>query len=67
MIRRGSESDKSEAAVLASSEKRMPFLGGKRTLLSGETESLKTWLALILAKAETDAGYDFRHEVGIHA
>lgn len=25
---------------------------GKRTLLSGETESLKTWLALILAKAE---------------
>ena len=30
---------------------------GKRTLLSGETESLKTWFALILAKAELDAGY----------
>ena len=30
---------------------------GKRTLVSGETESLKTWLALILAKAEMDAGY----------
>lgn len=30
---------------------------GKRTLLSGETESLKTWLALVLAKAELDAGY----------
>jgi AAA domain len=30
---------------------------GKRTLFSGETESLKTWLALILAKAEIDAGY----------
>jgi hypothetical protein len=30
---------------------------GKRTLLSGETESLKTWLALILAKAEMDVGY----------
>jgi AAA domain len=29
---------------------------GKRTLLSGETESLKTWLALILAKAEMDIG-----------
>ncbi len=27
---------------------------GKRTLLSGETESLKTWLALILAKAEME-------------
>jgi AAA domain len=39
-----------------------PMIGGllypaKRTLLSGETESLKTWLALILAKAEMDAGY----------
>lgn len=39
-----------------------PTIGGllypaKRTLLSGETESLKTWLALILAKAELDAGY----------
>jgi hypothetical protein len=30
---------------------------GKRTLFSGETESLKTWLALIVAKAEIDAGY----------
>ena len=30
---------------------------GKRTLLSGETESLKTWMSLILAKAEMDAGY----------
>lgn len=30
---------------------------GKRTLLSGERDSLKTWLALILAKAEIDAGY----------
>jgi AAA domain len=27
---------------------------GRRTLLSGETESLKTWLALIVAKAEMD-------------
>jgi hypothetical protein len=39
-----------------------PTIGGmlypaKRTLLSGETESLKTWLALILAKAEMDGGY----------
>jgi AAA domain len=39
-----------------------PTIGGllylaKRTLLSGPTESLKTWLALILAKAELDAGY----------
>lgn len=39
-----------------------PTIGGllypaKRTLLSGETESLKTWSALILAKAEMDAGY----------
>src|SRR5262245_50819406 len=30
---------------------------GRRTLLSGETESLKTWFALVLAKAEMDAGY----------
>jgi hypothetical protein len=30
---------------------------GKRTLVSGERDSLKTWLALILAKAELDAGY----------
>jgi AAA domain-containing protein len=29
---------------------------GKRALLSGETESLKTWLALILAKAEMEIG-----------
>ena len=39
-----------------------PTIGGllypaKRTLLSGPTESLKTWAALILAKAEMDAGY----------
>lgn len=39
-----------------------PTIGGllypaKRTLLSGETESLKTWFALVLAKAELDAGY----------
>lgn len=39
-----------------------PTIGGllypaKRTLLSGERDSLKTWLALILAKAEMDAGY----------
>jgi AAA domain-containing protein len=39
-----------------------PTIGGllypaKRTLLSGETESLKTWAALILAKAEMDAGH----------
>jgi hypothetical protein len=38
-----------------------PTIGGllypaKRTLLSGETESLKTWLGLILAKAEMDIG-----------
>jgi hypothetical protein len=30
---------------------------GKRTLFSGETEALKTWLGLILSKAEIDAGY----------
>jgi hypothetical protein len=29
---------------------------GKRTVLSGETESMKTWLALILCKAELDIG-----------
>ena len=39
-----------------------PTIGGllypaKRTLLSGETDSLKTWFALILAKAELDAGF----------
>jgi len=30
---------------------------GERTVLSGETESMKTWLALILSKAEIDAGF----------
>jgi hypothetical protein len=30
---------------------------GKRTILSGETESLKSWFALVLAKAELDIGY----------
>lgn len=29
----------------------------KRTIFSGETESLKTWLALVLSKAELDAGF----------
>jgi hypothetical protein len=38
-----------------------PTIGGllypaKRTVLSGETESMKTWLALILCKAELDIG-----------
>jgi hypothetical protein len=47
---------------LASNPPEPPTIGGllypgKRTLLSGETESLKTWLALILAKAEMDAGF----------
>jgi hypothetical protein len=47
---------------LAANPPEPPTIGGllypaKRTLLSGETESLKTWLALILAKAEMDAGY----------
>jgi hypothetical protein len=47
---------------LASSPPEPPTIGGllypsKRTLLSGETESLKTWLALILVKAEIDAGF----------
>ena len=30
---------------------------GKRVLLSGETESLKTWFAAIITKAELDAGF----------
>ncbi len=47
---------------LAANPPEPPMIGGlvyraKRVLLSGETESLKTWLALILAKAEMDAGY----------
>jgi hypothetical protein len=48
---------------LATTPPERPLIGGlvyrqKRcALLSGETESLKTWLALILAKAEMDAGY----------
>ena len=48
--------------TLAASQPEPPTIGGmlypgKRTLMSGETESLKTWAALILAKAEMDAGY----------
>jgi hypothetical protein len=47
--------------ALAADPPAPPTIGGllypaKRTLLSGETESLKTWLTLILAKAEMDAG-----------
>ena len=47
---------------LAANPPEPPKIGGlvyraKRVLLSGETESLKTWLALILAKAEMDAGF----------
>jgi hypothetical protein len=47
--------------TLAANPPERPTIGrllypGKRTLLSGETESLKTWLALILAKAELDIG-----------
>lgn len=47
---------------LAANPPEPPTIGGvlyprKRTLFSGETESLKTWFALILAKAEMDAGY----------
>jgi hypothetical protein len=30
---------------------------GKRTILSGETESMKTWLALILCKSELEEGF----------
>jgi hypothetical protein len=48
--------------ALAASPPAPPTIGGvlypaKRTLVSGPTESLKTWFALILAKAEMDAGY----------
>jgi hypothetical protein len=48
--------------ALAANPPEPPCIGGllypaKRTVLSGETESLKTWFALILAKAELDAGY----------
>jgi hypothetical protein len=47
---------------LAANPPAPPTIGGvvypaKRTLISGETESLKTWFALILSKAEMDAGY----------
>lgn len=46
---------------LAATPPEPPTIGGllypgKRTVLSGETESMKTWLALILAKAELDLG-----------
>jgi hypothetical protein len=48
--------------ALAANPPEPPTIGGllypaKRTLLSDETESLKTWLALILTKAEMDAGF----------
>ena len=52
------------SSLIARAEKppEPPTIGGvlypaKRTLVSGETESLKTWFALILAKAEMDAGF----------
>jgi len=46
---------------LAANPPAPPTIGGllypaKRTVLSGETESMKTWLALILCKAELDIG-----------
>lgn len=46
---------------LAANPPEPPSIGGllypgKRTVLSGETESMKTWFALILAKAELDIG-----------
>jgi hypothetical protein len=46
---------------LAANPPEPPTIGGllypgERTVLSGETESMKTWLALILAKAEMDIG-----------
>jgi hypothetical protein len=46
---------------LAANPPEPPTIGGllypgKRTVLSGETESMKTWLALILCKAELDIG-----------
>jgi hypothetical protein len=34
----------------------LPY-SGKRTLVPGETESLKTWAELVLAKAEIDGGH----------
>jgi hypothetical protein len=48
--------------ALAASPAEPPTIGGllypaKRAVFSGETESLKTWLALILAKAEMDIGH----------
>jgi hypothetical protein len=48
-----------DVLALAENPPEPPTIGkllypGARTLLSGETESLKTWLALILAKAEMD-------------
>ena len=47
---------------LAANPPEPPSIGGLlypglRTVLSGETESMKTWLALILAKAEIEAGF----------
>lgn len=47
---------------LAANPPEPPTIGGllypgKRTVLSGETESMKTWLALILCKAELDLGH----------
>ena len=47
---------------LAANPPEPPAIGGllypgKRTVLSGETESMKTWFALILCKAELDAGF----------
>jgi hypothetical protein len=47
--------------TLAAAPPAPPTIGGllypgKRTVLSGETESMKTWLALILCKAELDIG-----------
>lgn len=46
---------------LAANPPEPPTIGGllypaKRTVLSGETESMKTWFALILCKAELDIG-----------
>lgn len=47
---------------LAANPPEPPTIGGllypgKRTVLSGETESMKTWLALILCKAELEIGH----------
>jgi hypothetical protein len=46
---------------LAANPPEPPTIGGllypgQRTVLSGETESMKTWMALILAKAEMEIG-----------